>query len=106
MTINAPRNGSTAATNQNRIAAVAPQARYWARTRRFTLALALVWFALTFAMVFYARELSQLTFFGWPFSYYMAAQGGMLAYLGIVGLHAWIMRRFDRRYASEARDEA
>ena len=78
------------------------QSRHWARTRRLTALLFTCWLALTFGVVFFARALSGLTLFGWPFSYYMAAQGTTLLYLLIVGLHAWRMQIFDRRCREEA----
>jgi putative solute:sodium symporter small subunit len=71
---------------------------YWRRTRRLTAALLLAWFATGFLAVFFARELADLTLFGWPLSFYLAAQGASLVYLAIIGIHAWRMRRLDRRY--------
>lgn len=82
------------------------QARHWARTRRLTVALGLIWFMTTFGTIFFARELSRFTLFGWPFSYYMVAQGTTLIYLAIVGAYAWRMRRLDRRYRQEGGDNA
>lgn len=72
------------------------RAAYWRRTRRFTLLLLLSWFLLTFGVIFFARELSAVSFFGWPFSFYMAAQGTTLIYVAIVALYAWRMRQLDR----------
>ena len=72
------------------------QGTYWRRTRRFTLLLLMVWFIVTFIVIFFARELAGFTFFGWPVSFYMAAQGTTLVYVGIVGCYAWRMRHFDR----------
>lgn len=69
---------------------------YWRRVRRFTLALLCLWFFVTFGVVFFARELSEFTFFGWPLSYYMAAQGALFIYVAIVGGYAWRMSRLDR----------
>jgi putative solute:sodium symporter small subunit len=80
------------------------QQRHWARTRRFTALLFAAWLATTFGVVFFARELSGYTLFGWPISYYMVAQGTTLIYLAIVGIYAWRMRRLDRRYRREADD--
>ena len=71
---------------------------HWRSTRRLTLALLLVWFALTFAVIFFARELASITWFGWPLSFYMAAQGLALGYLLIVALYTWQMHRIDRRH--------
>jgi putative solute:sodium symporter small subunit len=69
---------------------------HWRRTQRLTLKLLGVWFVTTFGTIFYARELSELTLFGWSFSFYLAAQGTALIYLLIVGLYAWRMRQIDK----------
>jgi putative solute:sodium symporter small subunit len=68
---------------------------YWQRTRRLTGALLLAWFASTFCAIFFARELSTLTLFGWPLSFYLAAQGISLLYLLILAIYAWRMGRHD-----------
>lgn len=70
---------------------------YWRATRRLTAVLLLVWLATSFGAVFFARELAGLTIFGWPLSFYLAAQGASLVYLAIIGIYAWRMRRLDRR---------
>ena len=84
------------------MAASGAQGRYWARTRRFSALLFFCWFGITFGAVFFARELSGYTLFGWPFSYYMVAQGTTLLYLLIVGLYAWRMQHLDRRFRLES----
>ena len=71
---------------------------YWRSTRRLTAILLLAWIATGFLAVFFARELANLTIFGWPLSFYLAAQGASLVYLAIIGIHAWRMRRLDRQY--------
>ena len=71
---------------------------YWRRTRRITAILLLVWVAVTFVAVYYARELSALALFGFPFGFYMGAQGALLVYLAIVGFYAFYMNRLDREY--------
>ena len=82
-----------------RRAILAARAIHWRRTRRVTGALAALWLATTFCTVFYARDLAGLSLFGWPLSFYLAAQGASLIYLAILGAYALTMRRFDRRYA-------
>lgn len=69
---------------------------YWSRTRLLTALLLAVWFSTTFGTIFFARELSDFTLFGWPFPFYMAAQGLPLLYLIIVAIYAVRMRRLDR----------
>ena len=45
--------------------------------------------------MFFARELSTLALFGWPLSFYLAAQGVSLLFLLILAVYALCMRRFD-----------
>lgn len=69
---------------------------YWRRVRWFTFVLIAIWFMMTFGIIFFARELSEFTMFGWPFSFYMAAQGLTLLYVIMVLVYAIYMRRLDR----------
>lgn len=71
-----------------------PQRRYWVQTCRLTAVLLVIWFLVTFVGVFFARSLN-FTFLGWPFSFYMAAQGSLLIYLLIVYLYARWQRARD-----------
>ena len=77
----------------------AARASHWRSTRRLTFTLLALWLGTGFGTVFFARELAQLTLFGWPLSFYMAAQGASLIYLAIIGAYAWRMRRHDQAYA-------
>ncbi len=76
------------------------RALHWRRTRRVTHILCALWLATTILTVFFAREIAVLTLFGWPLSFYMAAQGASLIYLAIIGFYALAMRRIDRRFAA------
>jgi len=62
--------------------------------RRLTGALLVVWFLVTFVVSYYAREL-RFNFFGWPFSFYMAAQGSLIVYCLIIWYYARYMNRLD-----------
>lgn len=69
---------------------------YWKSTRRMTLWLLLIWFLVTFTAIFFARSLATYTLFGWPISFFMAAQGSILIYVAIIAIYALRMRRLDR----------
>jgi len=77
------------------------RARHWERTRRLTAILLLAWLATGFCAAFFARELAGLSVFGWPLSFYLAAQGASLVYLSILAVYAWRMRKLDRAAAAE-----
>ena len=68
--------------------------RYWRKNLRMTALLLLIWFGVTFGVSYYARELD-FSFLGWPFSFWMGAQGALLVYCLIVGFYAWYMNRLD-----------
>ena len=72
--------------------------KYWRRTLRVTVLLLLLWFGLTFLIGFGARSLS-FDFFGWPFSFWIAAQGALLVYVAIVAFYAGFMNRLDEQMA-------
>ena len=78
------------------------RAALWRSTRRLTLALLAVWFGVTFAAIFFARELAGLTLFGWSVSFYIAAQGALLAYLAIVGIYALVMKALEARAGNDS----
>ncbi|KQW89174.1 hypothetical protein ASC94_22250 [Massilia sp. Root418] len=84
----------------------ARRALHWRTTRRLTAALLLLWLGTSFGAVFFARELTGLMLFGWPLSFYLAAQGASLVYLAIIGAYAWRMRRLDRQFAATALAQA
>ncbi|MGH1360913.1 MAG: DUF4212 domain-containing protein [Burkholderiaceae bacterium] len=73
-------------------------ARYWRRNRLIVSFFLLVWVGVTFGIAFYARELSSLDFMGWPFAYWVGAQGALIVYLFITVLFAFLMNRLDTAY--------
>ena len=90
-----PAADDAGATAQRQLVLLAARARHWQRCSRLSTALLLAWLITTFCSAFFARELAGLTVFGWPLSFYLAAQGASLVYLAILGLYAWRMRRLD-----------
>ena len=82
------------------------RAIHWDRTRRMSLLLLAIWLVTGFGTVFFARELARFEVFGWPLSFYMAAQGASLICLAIIGVYAWRMRQFDRLCARALEDKA
>lgn len=73
------------------------QRAYWRRTLRLTAGLMVVWFVVTFGVAFFARELS-FNFFGWPFSFWVGAQGSLIVYVLLVAVYARAMARLDEAH--------
>ncbi len=53
------------------------QKEYWSRNLRITAILLFIWFLVTYVMAYFAIPLAEINFFGWPLSFYMAAQGSL-----------------------------
>ena len=77
---------------------------YWRRTLTVTGVLLFIWFVVTFVVAYYARDLS-FSFFGWPFSFWVAAQGALIVYVLIIGYYAWHMNRLDQEYNVDEPEE-
>jgi putative solute:sodium symporter small subunit len=78
---------------------------YWHKNLRITAVLLLIWFIVTFVMAWYARPLAQINFFGWPLSFYMAAQGSLIVYVVLIYVYAKMMRKLDLEYNVDEGDE-
>ena len=72
------------------------------RVLALKLALLAVWAAVSFGSVYFARDL-EFQVFGWPFDYWFAAQGALLAFIAIVVVYAWAMRRLQPGDGAEER---
>ena len=57
-------------------------------------ALLFIWVSASFGVAFFARELDQ-TVAGWPLNFWLAAQGSVLVFIGIVVVYAWWMNRHE-----------
>ena len=77
---------------------------YWRKNLRVIALLLTIWFVVTFVVSFFARDL-RFNFFGWPFSFWMGAQGAMLVYGGIIWFYARYMDKLDAQYAASEEDD-
>jgi putative solute:sodium symporter small subunit len=73
-----------------------PAHRRWQICLRVTAWLLAIGFVVTFGVAFFARQLS-FSVLGWPFSFWVAAQGGVLVYVAITWVYARRMARLERR---------
>lgn len=78
---------------------------YWDKNLRLTGILLAIWFLVTFVMAWFARPLAEWNFFGWPFSFYMAAQGSLIIYVVLIYVYAKRMRKLDLEYNVDEGDE-
>ncbi len=74
---------------------------YWRRNLNLTIVLLAIWFVVTFVMAYFARPLAEISFFGWPLSFYMGAQGSLIVYVVMIWYYARKMRQLDIEYGVE-----
>jgi putative solute:sodium symporter small subunit len=79
--------------------------QYWRRNLNITAVLLAIWFLVTYVVGWFARDLS-FNFFGWPFSFYMGAQGALIVYVAIIAFYAHYMNRLDREYGVDEEEES
>ena len=77
---------------------------YWRRNLKVMAVLMALWFIVTFVVSYFARELS-FNFFGWPFSFYMGAQGSLIVYCLIIWFYARYMNNLDIEYGVDEEEE-
>ncbi len=77
---------------------------YWSKTLRLTAVLLAIWFIVTYVVGFYARELS-FNFFGWPFAFYMGAQGSLIIYILIIWYDSRTMNKLDQEFGVAEAEE-
>jgi putative solute:sodium symporter small subunit len=71
---------------------------YWRKNLFITAILLVIWFVVTFVEGWYARDLNNITFLGFPLGFYMSAQGSLLIYVVIIGIYARYMNKLDKEY--------
>jgi len=78
--------------------------QHWRGNLRVTAILLVIWFVASFGVGFFARSLD-FNFFGWPFYFYMSAQGSLIVYVLIIWYYARYMERLDHRFGVDEGDE-
>jgi putative solute:sodium symporter small subunit len=63
-----------------------------------------VWAAVSFLPGWFAEELNEFVFFGWPFGFYMAGQGALIIFLLIVWIYDRGMTRIERRHGLDGEE--
>lgn len=78
---------------------------YWRRNLRLTAFLLAIWFVVTFVVIWFAKELNQIVIGGFPFAFYMGAQGALIVYVLIIWYYARRMNQLDKEYGVQEAEE-
>jgi putative solute:sodium symporter small subunit len=71
---------------------------YWRRNLRLTGTLLTIWFAVTFGVVWFARDLVHIIFLGFPLPFWVGAQGALIVYVLLIRHYALRMNELDEEY--------
>jgi putative solute:sodium symporter small subunit len=78
---------------------------YWKKVRRRSLLLLSVWFLVGFALsIFLAEPLNAFSLGGMPFGFWMAQQGSIFVFIGLILTYVLMMERLDREAGVEEPD--
>lgn len=71
---------------------ISPEVRqaHWAKTKRLTIITLIIWFFFSFVVHWFADSLNAFSFIGFPFGFYMAAQGSLIAFVVLIW---WLARQ-------------
>ncbi len=79
---------------------------YWHKNLTITAILLFIWFLVTFVLELFRARPQSFKFFGWPFAFWMAAQGSLVIYVVIIWYYARYMNELDLDYdVHEGEDE-
>ena len=72
---------------------------YWRYNLRLTVILLAIWFVVAYLLAgYFAATLNRISFLGFPFGYYMAAQGSIIIFVIEIALYAKLMNKKDLEY--------
>lgn len=77
---------------------------YWSKNLRITAILLFLWFVVTYVIGYFARDLS-FNFFGWPFAFWVGAQGALVLYVWIIWYYARYMNQLDKEFGVDEGDD-
>lgn len=78
---------------------------YWRKNLRITAVLLAIWFVVTFVVIFFAPQLNEIVIMGFPFAFYMGAQGSLIIYVLIIWFYARRMNQLDNEYGVQEGEE-
>jgi len=64
-----------------------------------------IWFVVTFVIGYFGAELASITVLGFPFPFYMGAQGSLIIYVLIIWYYAHYMNKLDIEYGVQEGEE-
>jgi putative solute:sodium symporter small subunit len=71
---------------------------YWGKTTRLMWTILALWFFFSFLIHLFAVQLNSIRVFGFPFGFYMAAQGSLIAFVVLCFWNAHAQNKIDKEF--------
>jgi putative solute:sodium symporter small subunit len=78
---------------------------HWSKTRNLMIIHLVVWFCFAYLVHWFAAGLNTSSFMGFPFGYYMAAQGSLFAFVIQLFIFVKQQDKIDREFGMAEDDE-
>lgn len=72
--------------------------RYFREKNTYMLIFFIIWAIVSYGVVAFAESLSNITFLGFPFHYFMGAIGALLTFIILLFANAFVGDRIDKKY--------
>jgi putative solute:sodium symporter small subunit len=71
---------------------------HWRKTRGLTIIVMIVWFIFSFVVHWFAKDLNEMSFIGFPLGYYMAVQGSLAIFVVLIWFSNWRQDSIDNEF--------
>ena len=71
---------------------------YWSRTSKLMWTILAIWFVFSFVVPYFARELNAIRILGFPFGFYMSAQGSLIVFVFLCFWNARAQNKIDEEF--------
>ncbi len=79
---------------------------YFREKNKYMIIYFIIWAVVSYGVVLFAESLSTITFNGFPFHYYMGAQGALAVFIILLFVNAIVGDRIDKKYGiDESKNE-
>ena len=73
---------------------------HWAKTRRLTWVVLLIWFVFAFVLPWFAKDLNSVSFLGFKLGYYIVVQGSLIVFVLLIIVQNLMQDSIDDEYGS------
>ncbi len=65
---------------------------------RYIVIFLIIWFVVSLGGILVVKSLNEISFLGFPFGYYLGAQGSILVFIAEIFIYSKLMDKLDKKY--------